>query len=217
MMLRESTARVLGYNLRYYRHHLAMTQSQVALKSRLSLRQYQILESGNSNATMETLCLLANTFEVTIDALLRLGHVRITQQSDKFLELYRATFEDEEFGADIRDPSGAILWGNAQASVIQTGTTDGYRSDNRNELTGSALEVFKHQISSEKRGMMNPYLNYTERRSNGEVIHIRFYPALVFPNKGMNPYFASVYVTRVETDNQSSYFKYCKKLLTISG
>ncbi len=210
-------ARILAHNLRFERQERKLTQEQTAKKAKVSLRQLQKLELGQANATIDTLCCLAQVFETTVDRLIHVGRIRTPLSESEFRAAFENKFRDSELAAGLRTLQGLVLWGNAATTSLGIPIPGAKPVDLAKVLQGPALGLLKAQLACEQRGITTPYTNYYSDPASGKNVFLRYYPTLIFPLAGSKPYFAALYLIAPENDTEAGYYKFCDRLLGVSG
>jgi transcriptional regulator with XRE-family HTH domain len=207
--------KVLAHNIHLNRMELSLTQSEAAKKANLSLRQYQKIEAGNANPTVETLCQLGLAFDATADELLRVKKIRTVSTPDKYVEDFRSKFESESVAAAVRTLTGVLMWGNHMRKNIDKLVPNDEPVDLMKVLKGPALEIFRTQLMCEQQGLALTYMNFFTDRVTGESAIKRMYPTLVLPESGVRPMFTAVYITSPESDTSANYYRFCSRMLSI--
>ncbi|MCC2678237.1 MAG: Helix-turn-helix domain [Pseudobdellovibrio sp.] len=197
------------------RQQNGLTQSAVAAKAKLSLRQYSKIETGGTNPSIETICRLSSVFGMTADELMRVRMIRTNLSKEEYLEAFKAKFKAEPTGAGIRTLNGLVLWGNSALEALGLPRTEGEPVDLFKVLKGPAIEIIKCQLLCEQKGLATPYINYSTDKITGERTFIRYCPTLIFPESGNEPYFVANYCSLIESDSHASYYRFCDNLLSI--
>jgi len=209
--------KILAHNLKFYRKNFGVTQYDLAEQAKISCRQYQKLEAGTANATLDTLNNLAKVFLVTIDRLLQLSFYRTSLSPELYLKEFKLKFQDEQFGVGVRDLDGVVLWVNQYASELQNRglTFPQGPLDLLQKLTSTATETLQNRLISEKDGIFEPYINSIKDKDMGNDSYLRYYPTLILPQKGSTPFYATVCMVTTLADCQENYYNYCKNLISI--
>ncbi len=200
----------LSYITKYYRQKLELTQKAMADHCGLSFRLYQKIESGNVNPTISTLDKIASSLQITLCRLLNLQFIKIKTTPEKYLDIFKETFEHQEIAVGIRDLEGVIIYGNMAAASLQKRDFSS-RCDLLKHLTPEAAEVLKAQLQSEKNFMVQPYIN--SNYLDGKLTYFRFHPCLVLPQKGKTPVFVVTYITLAEKESEKNYYTFCNLLI----
>lgn len=205
-------SRILAINLRYFRTLRGSTQLEIATTTGIAIRTYHALESGKANPTLQTLELLAQFYGVMVQCFLTLTTIRLETNEIEFLQRIKATFIEQEMAFMIRSFDLVALWGNYSISkVLNHDLTISplYLSERISPL---AQKILLEQIYSEKDGIIKPYLN-TFVSQNGESSLYRFYPTVIFPNRGSKPLYSIIYMVSPLNDLNEAYYRYCHLLL----
>ena len=205
-------AKTLAYNLQYLRHSLGKTQDGIAKTSGLSPRLYQKLESGDSNPTIDSLDRLAMTFQVTVSDLLRLNLVRLRQTEEVFSRKFKSEFEKADIGVGIRTLNGVVLWANLRADELLGNKYAIGNVDLMKTLPSAAKGILKSQLECERQGIVRPYLNFAPGE-DGELTFLRYYPCLIYPEKGTAPLYCVVYITDMASDCERNYYQFTSLIL----
>jgi len=208
-------SRVLSHNMKMARHQNGLTQSVVALRAKLSLRQYSKIETGGTNPSIETICRLSGVFGMTADELMRVRMIRTKLGKDEYLEQFKGKFKNDSIGAGIRTLTGVVLWGNEALECLGLPRANGEPVDLFKVLKGSAPEILKVQLTCERKGIATPYINYLTDKSTGDKKFIRYCPTLIYPESGNEAFFVANYCSLMEADSHVNYYKFCDKLLSI--
>jgi len=211
----EWTTRTLATNLKHYRSELGLTQREVAEQAGVSYRLVQELEGASGNPTIETLCQIATLFKVTINTLLELRFLRLSETDDDFIDRYKREFKTARIAACLRSLDGVTIWGNAQFSKINGSghSFDKGPVDVLELFSGESRGVLRQQLSTERNRYAAPY-TIAHDRSKGDRRFIRCYPTLILPHRGRTAAFTSVYKTEMSEDCTLNYYEYCRLLLS---
>ena len=205
-------SRILSHNLKYWRTNSELTQEQVASATGISLRTYQALECAEANPTLSTLDELAKYYKVAICRLLGFSSVKLGTEETIFYDRFQKTFLFFETPVVIRDFDAQILWGNEAASrLTRTNLSEG-KTSILGVKTSPAREIVKAQISAEKEGIAQPYINYSENET-GDAIYFRIYPTIVFPMIGRKPLYTINYLVPITKECDSKFFNFATLLL----
>jgi transcriptional regulator with XRE-family HTH domain len=208
-------AGILAHNLRFERLERQMIQEEVATRAKMSLRQYQKLELAQANATIETLCSLAQVFGITVDQWMRVCRIRTELSAELFLEYFQTAFHKVDLAAGIRTLQGVVLWGNSATQSLGLTVHNKEPFDLMKYLKGPALEILKVQLNGEQRGIVSTYTNYVKDPKSRRMNILRYYPVLIYPRHGTQAHFAALYITKPESDSHLGYYKFCERLLGI--
>jgi transcriptional regulator with XRE-family HTH domain len=216
MVYCKKLARVLAYNIKQARQQKGYTQAVVAHKARLSLRQYNKIEGADANPSIQTICSLSTVLDVTPDELMRVKKNKTELSYEQYQEEFKAKFKNAEFGAGIRTLTGVVLWGNkATEDMGLSEKEDGKPVELLKVMKGVSAEILKFQLFCEQVGLITPYTNFITDKVTGDKTFIRYYPTLILPEDGNQPYFVALYITTPESDSQAGYYHFCDKLLSI--
>jgi len=207
--------RTVATNLKHYRSELAFSQKDLAAKSELSYRLVQELESGEGNPTLSTLLELAALFKVTINTLLELRFIRLSDSDDTFIDRFKLEFKTARIAAALRTLDGVVIWGNDKFSKVY-GLKQSFEKgpvDIMSLLPSESRGVFKQQLATERNGYALPYTLAHDWGKDGRIF-LRSYPTLILPHKGRMAAFTSIYSTEMSEDCTLNYYEYCKHLFS---
>lgn len=209
----EWTQKTLALNIKNWRAEMGLSQSQLALATGVSYRLIQELEAGKGNPTVETLFKLAAVFKVTMNQLLELRFIKLSESQEDFLQIFKKNFKAATVSAFLRNLEGVILWGNKNAERYLRNTSLSHGPvDLSDEFFSDLKTMLSLQYSSERLGNSFPYMIYMDQPRSKERIYYKCYPTLILPFRGRQPIFSSVYITEISQDCVGNYFTYCQHL-----
>lgn len=214
-MTRTAVSHILASNLVFLRNQRGLSQFEITKKSKVSLRLYQLLEAGQGNPSLETLCALAFTLQVNVSRLIYFCTLRLKTEPIVFIENYKETFAGKRYHSALRTIHGEFIWMNKNTPLLFSKESLLDHSESLLNLQPPTMsDLLQVQIDAEKLGMFMPYyLYYQSDKLETQGQYWSFYPIAVFPNQGKKPALFALYLNRHGINTDSNYYDYCANLL----
>lgn len=207
------TSKILAYNLFFRRTSLGYTQKQFAEKAGISLRTYQLLESNQTNPTLDIIVQISTALSVGTHKLISLASLRVQTEFDLFFSGFCAAFEDFQEMVTLRTCPGSLLWGNKPIRD-SLGSAPTFPMDLLALYTQQPepRALVKGIFAAESRGVTEPYILPGLPGTNQ---FYQVYPVLIYPIRGSLPLWTATFCFDISQTAEASHKEFCEKLVDL--